>query len=216
MKKHLCILLYLIGMASSLTAQKTAVYIHPFFGALTADHQELAILPFDVTLELRPREGEKVSAEKIQQLAEKEGLEIQNTLYGFFLKKSVQKDLTVTVQDIVTTNALLAKQGITRENIHAYTPQEVAKLLKVDGVIMGNLLSSKPMSEDAAVFIGVVTGFYGSINSGKCTVKVYDAKTDALLWRYEKKLSRGLGSGTQTIITAIMRRVIWDFPFREA
>ncbi|MCS5488935.1 hypothetical protein [Algoriphagus limi] len=44
---------------------------------------------------------------------------------------------TLTLQDPLTTNAILAKQGINQENMDSFTPAELAELLGVEFVIFG-------------------------------------------------------------------------------
>ncbi|TFV97169.1 hypothetical protein E4S40_00500 [Algoriphagus kandeliae] len=44
---------------------------------------------------------------------------------------------TLTLQDPLTTNAILAKAGINQDNMDSYTPAELAELLEVEFVIFG-------------------------------------------------------------------------------
>lgn len=53
--------------------------------------------------------------------------------------ESIQKNTSgVTVLDPVTTNALLLKNGITKENIKSFMPAEIAKLIGVEFVVYGS------------------------------------------------------------------------------
>ena len=55
----------------------------------------------------------------------------------------------------------------------------------------------------------------GPTNTGNCTINIHEAKAGKLLWRYEKELSRGLGSNTNTIINAMMRKASKVFPYEN-
>jgi hypothetical protein len=46
-------------------------------------------------------------------------------------------------------------------------------------------------------------------------INIHEAKAGKLLWRYDKELSRGLGSNTNTIINAIMRKASKEFPYEN-
>lgn len=69
------------------------------------------------------------------------------------------------------------------------------------------------MSDGASLALGLVVGFYGRTNSGKCTINAFDGKSGELLWKYEKTLSRSLGSSTSQVINAMMRKAARKFPF---
>lgn len=94
-----------------------------------------------------------------------------------------------------------------------FTPKELAEVLEVDGIISGILSSDKPMSEGASAALGILVGIYGPTNSGKCTININDASTGDLLWKYEKTLSRSLGSDTNTIINTMMRKASRQLPY---
>ncbi|CAM3392009.1 hypothetical protein POKO110462_00555 [Pontibacter korlensis] len=121
----------------------------------------------------------------------------------------------MSFQDAHKTNALLARHEITAENLRSYTPEELARLLEVDGVITGTFETDKPMSDGASLALGLVVGFYGATNSGKTSINIYDGTSGELLWKYEKALSRSLGSDTNTIVTTIMRKASRKFPYSK-
>jgi hypothetical protein len=55
----------------------------------------------------------------------------------------------------------------------------------------------------------------GPNNSGIFTINVYEGKKNELLWRYEKKLSRGLGSDINSVIDDLMRKASKKFPYED-
>lgn len=210
----LFVFMMLFGLSQSF-AQNREIYTNPDFTTVAKDHKELAILPFKAIIKLRPKQMEKFTPEEFQKLQEDEGKGVQSALQSYFLKRKGQKGFTVSFQDINKTNALLAKNNISAENIDQYTAEELAKLLQVDGIVSGTLNTEKPMSEGASLALGLLVGYYGTTNSGKCTININDGATGALLWKYEKTLSRSLGSDTNTMIDAMMRKASRKFPYAE-
>jgi hypothetical protein len=131
------------------------------------------------------------------------------------LKRQDQHNLSINFLDVMTTNARLSKGNVTQENIDTFTPQELAEMLGVDAVISGVLSTDKPMSDGASLALGVLVGFYGATNSGKCTININDGPSGELMWKYEKTLSRSLGSDTNTVINTIMRKASRQLPYIE-
>lgn len=196
-------------------AQTREIYVNPEFKELTANHKQLAILPFKAVMKLRPKQMEAMTPEQLEQLQKNEGRAVQSALQSYFLKRKEQHNFDIVFQDLNTTNALLAKNNINEQNIEKYTPKELSEILQVDGVITGLLVSEKPMSEGASAALGILIGFYGPTNSGKCTININDGANGDLLWKYEKTLSRSLGSDTNTIINTMMRKASRQLPYIE-
>lgn len=196
-------------------AQTKEIYTNPAFSTIAKDHKLVAILPFDAKIGLRPKEMKNMTPERMQDLESKEGLAVQSALLTYFLKEQGKDDFTVNFQDVNTTNALLLKNNVTAATIKSFTPAELAKILGVDGVIMGTFSTDKPMSDGASLALGLAVGFYGSTNSGKTSINIYDGASGDLLWKYDKSLSRSLGSDTGTIITTIMRKASKKFPYSK-
>lgn len=199
----------------SLFSQSRSIYTNPKFNEIAISHQKLAIIPFIANVKLRPRQMKKMSEKEFYDLQISEGKAVQSALESYFLKKHSKGKFKVTFQEINRTNAILKKNNINRENIEEYTTEDLAKLLGVDGIISGVLNTSKPMSDGASLALGLLVGFYGSTNSGNCVININDGKTGVLLWKYDKTLSRSLGSDTNTLIAAIMRKSARKFPYKE-
>ena len=215
--KHLSLTVLLALFTTLLaSAQTREIYTSPKFKLLTKDHKTLAVLPFRTTLQLRPAEVKKNGGiEGVRVLEEREGLGVQSALQSYLLKQKVDNDIIVDVQDVAKTNALLAKNGMTSEKILTMTMEELAQMLGVDGVISGTFESSQPMSGGAAVAMLMVGGFSGPTNTGKLAISINDGRSGELLWKYDKSLSRGFGSDTNSIITTIMRKASRQFPYSK-
>lgn len=210
-KKSLTFLL--LAIACSAFSQTKEIYVNPKFNQLAKDHQKVAILPFRASVQLRPKQMQSMTPERFERMQKDEGLAVQSALQTYFLKRKEQHAFAITFQDINTTNALLQRTDITEENINKYSPGELAEILGVDAIITGMLATQKPMSEGASLALGLLVGYYGATNSGKCTININDAATGELLWKYEKTLSRSLGSDTSTIINTMMRKASRRLPY---
>ncbi|MBN8826407.1 MULTISPECIES: hypothetical protein [unclassified Spirosoma] len=213
MKALLTTVLFL-GALISAFAQTREIYTNPNFKNLAKDHKVLAILPFKTTLQLRPKEVEKNGGPAgVAALEKREGLGVQSAVHSYFLKRKESNDIFVDFQDPARTNALLERNAVTYETLASFTPEELAKILKVDGIVSGTFESTQPMSDGAAIAMTLAVGFGGATNTGKTTISINDGKTGELLWKYDKTLSRGFGSNTSSIITTIMRKASRQFPY---
>ncbi|UOQ52452.1 hypothetical protein [Hymenobacter cellulosivorans] len=216
MKSLLLFALCALLTASGAFAQTREIYTSPKFGALAKGHKSLAVLPFAVTLQLRPNEVAKNGGpDGVAKLEQREGLDVQSALHSYFLKRKAENDMSVDVQDPARTNALLTQNGVTAINAATFTPEQLAKFLGVDGVISGTFSSTQPLSAGAAVAMSVLVGVSGPTNTGKLMITINDGATGELLWKYDKSLSRGFGSDTNTIVTTIMRKASRQFPYSK-
>lgn len=213
-KLGLTILLCGVIVISS-RAQTKEIYTNPRFDSIAKDHSNLAILPFDVTINLRPKQKEKLKEGEIENLQKKEGEGVQSAIQTYFLKQKKEDEFKVNFQDVSKTNALLAKSNWTQDSLKSKTREEICALLGVDGIISGTLFTTKPLSEGASLAIFFLTDGWGPTNSGKCTINVHEAKAGELLWKYEKTLSRSLGSDINSIINAMMRKASRKFPYED-
>jgi hypothetical protein len=196
-------------------SQSKAIYTNPDFDKLARHHKKLAILPFDVVMDLRPREREKITEAQLYEMEIMEGEAVQDALHSYFLKKKGKKAFKVNFQDPHMTNLELTRAGINLNTVRDHTPAELAGLLGVDGIIWGDLHTTKPMSEEASAALGVLFGVWGPTHGGSISIQISDGRTEELLWKYDKTLSRSLGSDINTIIDAMMRKASRKFPYNE-
>ena len=138
-------ILIIIATTFFLAACGPTIYKAQDFATSTANHKIVALLPADVTIQLRPNERKKTTPEQLRETERKTGETIQDKMYSWFLKRSGKFKYTVTFQDVSRTNALLSQAGITYETINTKTKDELAKLLGVDAVISTKASMQKPM-----------------------------------------------------------------------
>lgn len=95
-------------------------------GSPAEHHNRIAILPFHFLMENQP------GADEI-------GLSAQQDTYAFL----AQHSSGYTLIDPRTSNALLAKAGINKENMSSFTMNEIANILGVEYVIDGSVKQNK-------------------------------------------------------------------------
>lgn len=192
----------------SVTAQKN-IYESSKFDDLSQGHEVLAIMPFLTTLDLK----DKVTKDELKQREEMEGLAVQNALETYFSKRKRKKKFSVDFQNIKNTNAILAKNNITYQNIDIYTVKELSDILGVDGIISGNLdlniLLSKGIPDD----FSFLDYFLGDANFGRIGIKISDGITGKLLWKYEKEINKKSGKNTDDLIDRMMKLATRKFPY---
>jgi hypothetical protein len=211
MKKTFLVKLSLLLLLASCGPK---IYKSVDFDTAFAKHKIVAILPADVTTQLRPNEAKKLTAEQIADLSRKTGYDIQDKMYGWFLRRSEKFHYTVTFQDINRTNALLKDAGISYDDLASKDRAGLAKILGVDAVIQDRSRMDKPMSEGAAIAVGVLVGAWGNTNKVETTINIHDAKTGNLLWKYDYEASGSVGSSTTKLVDALMRNAAKNFPYR--
>lgn len=191
------------------------IYKAQDFDSRTATHKLVAILPAEVSILLRPNEMKKTSIGELQQSEENTGLSIQDKMYSWFLKRSGKFKYTVAFQDISKTNALLLKNGIKYADMRSKTKEEIAKLLGVDAVISSRASMKKPMSDGAAVALGLLIGTWGSTNNVQTSISINEATKGDLVWKYDYTAAGSIGSNTDNLVNALMRNASKKFPYND-
>ena len=189
------------------------IYKSSAFDAALTKHKTVAILPADVSTRLRPNEAKKVTIEQLNDINEKTGFAIQDKIYSWFLRRSDKYQYTVTFQDITRTNALLKQAGISYNDLATKDRTELSKLLGVDAVLENRTSLDKPMSDGAAVAMGVIFGVWGNTNSAQTTINIHDGKSGNLLWKYDYDAAGSIGSSADKLVNALMRNASKKFPY---
>src|SRR5687767_8420684 len=82
-----------------LKSQTKNNYIHPEFDSIIADHKSIALLPFEVIINLRPLEEKYMKPGGLEAMQKYEGLTLQKALDAYLFKQKLKKELKVEVQD---------------------------------------------------------------------------------------------------------------------
>ncbi len=189
------------------------IYKSADFDTALGRHKTVAILPADVSMKLRPNESKKLSADQIADLAQKTGYDIQDKMYSWFLRRSGKFDYTVTFQDVTRTNALLKDAGISYQDLASKDRAAIAKILGVDAVLQNRSRMEKPMSEGAAVAVGLLIGAWGNTNKVETTINIHDGNSANLLWKYDYEASGSVGSSTTKLVDGLMKNASKKFPY---
>jgi len=183
-----------------------------FSNALTK-HKTVAILPAEVNIQLRPNQAKNLSADQIQDMANKTAIDIQEKMYGWFLRRGGKYKYTVTFQDVSRTNARLKEAGIRYFDIKTTDRAKLASVLGVDAVMQDRVTMEKPMSEGAAIAVGLLVGAWGATNKVETTINIHDGTSGNLLWKYDYEASGSVGSSSTKLVDALMRNATKKFPY---
>lgn len=200
------LLIFSVLILSTTTFSQTNFYEDPSFEAIALTHDIIAILPFDASVTLRPKDMKDITPEQLDRMEISEGEGIQSAMHSWFLKRKKQGKLRIDVQPAMVTKAKLLRAGITIELMAAYTPQELCEILGVDAIIMGTFETNKPMSQGAAIAMNVLFGFAGTTEKALINLSIYEGENGALMCNYQKNLTGGMGSSTEYLINILMRK----------
>lgn len=206
MKKNILLLLVLIGLSTN--AQKN-IYENDKFDQFTKDHKVLAIMPFLTNLDLK----DDVSESDLKEREKKEGYAVQNALEIYFSKRKKKKKFSVEFQNTKNTNAILAQNNINYENIDVYTIKQLSEILKVDGIISGNIDLNILLSKGIPDEFSFLDYFLGDANFGRIGIKISDGSSGKLLWKYEKAINKKSGKNTDDLIDRMMKLASRKFPY---
>jgi hypothetical protein len=190
-----------------------SIYLANDFRSYAPNHKTVAILPADVTISMRPNQARNTSAEQMRTLQQQTALDFQSRIYAWLLRRQQQSRYTVDFQDVATTNALLRKANLTDQDMRTLAPQDLAKALGVDAVLTTSVRTSKPMSDGAAVAVGLLVGAWGATNQANITVDIHEATGGKLLWKYDYVAAGSVGSSPESMVNALMRNASRKFPY---
>lgn len=202
-------------VAALATACGPRIYVANDFREYAHRHRTVAVLPALVSTELRPVAARNTTFEQQRDAERRYGLDFQERIYAWLLRRSNQRDYTVQFQDVAQTNALLFKHNLSYEELRARSPQELAQLLGVDAVLTSSVRTSKPVSDGVAVAAAVLTDVWMPTNQATITVNIYEADAGKLLWKYDYLASGTVFSSTETVVNALMRNASRKFPYRK-
>ncbi|MDF7813381.1 hypothetical protein [Hymenobacter sp. YC55] len=164
-------------------------------------------------MQLRPNQAKNTTPEQQREMENKSGMDFQEKIYAWLLRRSQQRGYTVQFQDVMQTNARLRESQIPVAELRSRTPQELAKILGVDAVLTTSVRTSKPMSDGAAVAVGLIAGAWGATNQANITVNIHESDAGKLLWKYDYVAAGSVFSSSETVVDALMRNASKKFPY---
>ncbi len=174
--------------------------------SLALAHDIIAIAPPKVSIAAR----KNIDGTALIEQQNTESLNFQKEMYSWLLKRKMQGNMVVEIQDVETTNAKLANAGYFEGK--TYTPSDICYLLGVDGIITSNYSLSKPMSEGAAIALGLLVGVWGPTNEAAITLSIHDLSTKKMIWNFDHTLSSTLGTPAG-LVDALMRKASRKMPY---
>jgi hypothetical protein len=182
------------------------VFYTPDARYLAGTQKIIAIIPPKVSIAAR----RKVDAAALIEQQKTESINFQREMYSWMLKRKMQGTILVDIQDVETTNAKLAAAGFQDGNF--LTPDDISKILNVDGILTSNYSLSKPMSEGAAIAMTVLVGWWAPTNEAVVSMSIHDSGSDKMIWNYDHKLSSTLGSPAR-LVDQFMREASRKMPY---
>jgi hypothetical protein len=204
MKTKISIFLILMVALSTGCAK---IYYSSDATSLAQSHKLIAIAPPSVSIAAT----KKMDAQALIEQQKTESINFQKEMYSWLLKRKMQGRIAVEIQDVETTVAKLKKAGYYDGN--PLSPSEICDALGVDGLITSNYSLSKPMSEGAAVALGLLVGVWGSTNSATVAISIHDRNTKKMIWNFDHKLSGGTFSTPAQIVDGLMRQASRKMPY---
>jgi hypothetical protein len=202
MKKSIFIL-----VTAVLTLQSCAkIFYTPDARPLAQNQKIIAIAPPKISI--APRKN--VDGAALIEQQKTESVNFQREMYSWMLKRKMQGTIFVEIQDVETTIALLSEAGVNGGKV--LTPNEMCQILEVDGILTSNYSLSKPMSEGAAIALGVIAGVWGPTNEATVSLSLHDSGTNKMIWNYDHKLSSSLSTPAK-LVDALMRQASRKMPY---
>ncbi len=171
----------------------------------------IAILPILVIREDRRINKKDASLQRYRDEDRRDGIVMQRDLYRYFLRDLYKRKYpSEYVQDVNETNKILAKNGIEYKDIIRMRPSKLAKILQVDGVIVGEFDHRIPTK---GLFTSISSGGWPGTNKIKSIFKLHsvDGKT---VWGREIKASGADEEGNiYGLCKSIMRKIPPLFPY---
>jgi len=209
MKKNLKT--YALGILFLVLTGCATVYTAPDIQPV-AQAKSIAILPFDVKVQYN-RLPKNVTLEQIHENEQELAFVLQQQMYTRFLQKNHQ--FPVSFQDVDMTNMMLRRSNVSIEELGEFSKDELARLLEVDEVISGNVITTRPMSTGAALALGILFNVWGATNQADVTVSLHNGNDSKLLWKFNHVYSGSVGSSPDQLTKAMMKPIARKFPYRK-
>lgn len=198
--------LSLLIIAGMLFTSCAKIFYSPDAIDLAMNHKTIAILPPSVSIAA----NKKVDAEAIKEQQRTESVNFQKEMYSWMLKRKMQGKILQEIQDLETTNAKLKNAGYPDK---MFTSGEMCEILGVDGTLSSNYSLSKPMSQGAAIAVGVLFGAWGATNEVTVDLDIKDCANNKLMWNYNHKFSGSIGSSPARLVDELMRQASKKMPY---
>ena len=198
--------IFLLVVAAFILQSCAKIFYAPDARPLAQNQRIIAITPPKVSIAAR----KNIDGAALIEQQKTESVNFQREMYSWMLKRKMQGTISVDIQDVETTIALLSKAGINEGKV--FTPDDMCRILGVDGILTSNYSLSKPMSEGAAIALGVIAGVWGPTNEATASLSIHDSGTKKMIWNYDHKLSSSLSTPAK-LVDDLMRQASRKMPY---
>lgn len=227
MKKTLPFLSIVLSFTILFTACSRKHYPVSYFDQKTASHRIIAVLPAEMIFTgTQPKD---LSAEAISKIEENESRMFQNYLFNSILRYANDRRYytAVGVQDISTTEKLLADNNISIRESWKQDDKKLAKLLGVDAVVRMRIQKKRYMSDLASLGVDYGQQVLNQIgNVGKYVPYVPNKTNDIYascnvisdsqtLWNDDYRGSSNYNVSSERVIDNITDNFGRHFPYRK-
>lgn len=203
---------FLLGVLLLISACAT-VYTNENFADYQSAHKTVAILPYNVEIQMKQL-PEGITSDDVSRMEEEEAFLFQQQVYSQFLNRYQKGEYTISFQDVEKTNILLERADINYSNLNSFTKEEIGQKLGVDAVISGDIKRAKPMGTGAAVVTTLLFGV-GTTNSVDVNMRIHGVDSGDLVWSYDHTANGGIGSSPESLAKALMKNVSKKFPYKK-
>ncbi len=196
--------IFLLIVTAILLQSCAKVFYTPDARYIAGSHKVIAIVPPRVSI----APSKKVDAAALIEQQKTESINFQREMYSWMLKRKMQGNIFVDIQDVETTNALLSDAG----DVGLLTPADLTRVLNVDGILTSNYSLSKPISEGGAIALAVLAGWWTPTNEAVVSLSIHDSGSGKMIWNYDHKLSSTLGTPAR-LVDELMRQASRKMPY---
>ncbi len=221
-------LLFVLPVLLLACGTNRTVYKSADFSQRTAAHQTIAILPVQITE--TGYVSKKVSEADIKTANEKWSYVFQESLHSYILMQTSKnrKGQMVSFQALQKTNAILKEANLTLADLYNKKPEELARLLNVDAVLVTTLEMNKNFSDGVAyglaagrtILSAIGKGSTGSVlrhNASDIYLNsyLYDANDSRLLWKTFRRGGTDLPNNVDNLVHYYSSWIAKKLPYRS-
>ena len=173
---------------------------------LAQRHQSVAVMPSFVSISPKGA-NKKVASEVLERQETVESLNFQQSIHAWLQRSKSDGKLTISIQNIETTNAKLKSVGYPETLL---TDAKICEVLGVDGIIVSNFELSKPFSTSESIALGISTNVWVNTDEIKAILGISDCANGKTIWSYEQKIS---GNDSRTIVDKFMKKAGKKMPY---
>jgi len=220
-----------VAMLALVAACSTVNYQSPQFAERAQHHQIIAVLPFEMVLAGDPPKN--LTPQQRARIEEAESLAFQEAYYYRLLNQaSVHRKhpIRIEIQQVETTNRLLADAGIGVRESWGMSAKALAKVLRVDAVISTSVQKTRYLSAGESFGVDLGLNVVNEITEGRlapvlpwgmvkthdiwANCELIDALDGALLWQTDLAQATDWQVPANEVIAGFTTELAKKFPYR--